>query len=149
VETVAMTDPAAQPALHPVPAVSAAAMTARKLRKPRTFTTAHLRRLDRAADVYLQDCYRNRTAARTSEFAQFLGVQPQYISGIAPKILGMPLRIFLRKKQLAMAVKLLRRTPLTVEEIAVRCAFGTPSTFYRWFVAAYKVTPAAFRELKK
>lgn len=124
-------------------------MTDRASRGPRRFTTAHLRRLERATDVYLGDCYRKRTAARTSELAHFLGVHPHYISTIAPKILGKPLRIFLREKQLAMAVKLLRRTPLTVDEIAVRCAFGTPSTFYRWFVSAYQVTPAAFRELKK
>lgn len=125
-------------------------MTAPKQqRKPRTFTTAHLRRLDRAADVYLRDCYRKCTAARTSEFAQFLDVQPQYLSWIGSKILGKPLRVFLREKQLAMAATLLRRTPLTVEEIALRCAFGTPSTLYRWFFGVYKVSPAVFRELEK
>lgn len=122
-------------------------MTGKK-KKPRTFTFAHRQRLERAAEHYLRACYRQQTAARTSEFATFLGVLPQYLSWIAPKILGKPLQIFLREKQLAYAVRLLRTTPLTVEEIAVRSAFGTPGTFYRWFVATHGMPPAAFRELK-
>lgn len=131
-----------------VAAVSRRKMTAKK-KKPRTFTFAHRQRLDRAADHYLRACYRKKTAARTSEFATFLGVLPQYLSWIAPKILGKPLRVFLREKQVAYAERLLRTTPLTVEEIALRSGFGTAATFYRWFIAAHGIPPAAFRELKK
>jgi AraC family transcriptional regulator, regulatory protein of adaptative response / methylphosphotriester-DNA alkyltransferase methyltransferase len=124
-------------------------MLDRERPNPRRFTFDHRRRLDRAIDVYLRWCYRHETAARASELAERLGVLPQYLSWIAPKILGKPLRIILRQKQLEEAERLLRHTPLQIEEVALRAAFGTPSTFYRWFLEKHEITPAAFRELNK
>jgi AraC-like DNA-binding protein len=127
----------------------AAARTAKK--PPRVFTHAHRQRLDRAADHYLRDCYRQKTAARASEFASQLGLTPEYISAIAPQILGKSLRDFLRDKQLAYAARLLGTLPatVTVEEIAVLAAFGTVRTFHRCFRDAYGTAPGAFRGLKK
>jgi AraC-like DNA-binding protein len=118
-------------------------------RAPRTFTHAHRQRLERAIAVYLRDCYRRITAARASEFAASLGVTAEYLSRIAPEILGMPLRDFLRQQQIAYAVQLLKTTPLPAEEIALRSGFGTVATFYRWFRAAHGTTPGAFREVMK
>lgn len=120
-------------------------------RVSRAFTHAHRQRLDRAAEHYLRKCYRTRTAARASRFAEELGLSPEYASWLVARILGMPLRDYLRGKQLAYAAKLLETLPadVTVEEIAVRSAFGTPRTFYRCFTAAYGMTPGAFRRLKK
>ncbi len=115
----------------------------------RTFTYSHVQRLARSCAVYLRWCYKNKTAARTSELAVRLGVLPQYLSTIAPKILGKPMRVYLREQQLVEAERLLRHTPLPVDEIALRAAFGTPATFYRWFVKKHGMPPAAFRELKK
>ena len=118
-------------------------------RSQRTFTHAHRQRLERAVAHYLRDCYRRITAARASELATSLGVTAPYLSRIAPDILGMPLRDFLRQRQLAYAAQLLKTTPLPAEEIALRCGFGTVATFYRWFRSAYNTTPAAFREVTK
>jgi len=115
----------------------------------RTYSIIHRQRLIRAIDVYLRWCYRHKTAARTSELAARLGILPQYLSWIAPTILKKPLRVALREKQLIEAERLLRHTPLSVEEIALRSAFGVPSTLYRWFVDKHGIAPAAFRELKK
>ncbi|MEA2235530.1 MAG: hypothetical protein QOC81_254 [Thermoanaerobaculia bacterium] len=115
----------------------------------RIFTHTHRLRLERAADHYLRDCYRRVTAARASEFATTLGVTAPYLSRIAPDILGMPLRDFLRQKQIAYAVQLLKTTPLPSREIALRCGFGTVSTFHRWFLAAFDTTPGAFRKVMK
>jgi AraC-like DNA-binding protein len=115
----------------------------------RTFTHTHRLRLERAAAHYLRDCYRRVTAARASEFASTLGVTAPYLSRIAPDILGMPLRDFLRRKQLDYAVQLLKTTPLPSKEIALRCGFGTVSTFHRWFRSAFDTTPGAFREVMK
>lgn len=113
----------------------------------RSDTYAHLdrQRLERAAALYLRDCYRRRTAARVSEFAAYLDLTTAHLSRTASAIVGMSLRDFLRAKQIAYAGQLLRTTPLTIEEIAVRCGFGTASTFYRWFTAAHGTTPGAFR----
>ena len=113
------------------------------------FTHADRQRLDRAADLYLRDCYRKNTAARASEFAAQVGLTPEYVSWLAAKILGKSLHAYLREKQVAYAARLLRVTPLPVEEIAIRCAFGTPATFYRWFVAVHGMPPGEFRHLKK
>jgi AraC family transcriptional regulator len=116
-------------------------------RRPRTFTHAHRQRLERAVAHYLRDCYRKATAARASEFAASLGLTSTYLSRIAPDILGMPLRDFMRQQQIAYAVQLLKTTPLPSKEIALRCGFGTVSTFHRWFRSAYDETPGAFRRL--
>ena len=115
----------------------------------RTDTYSHLdrQRLERAAAHYLRDCYRRRTAARVSEFAAYLGRATPYLSRTASAIIGMPLRDFLRAKQIAYAERLLRTTPLPIEEIAVRAGFGTASTFYRRFTAVHGITPGAFRGL--
>lgn len=125
-------------------------MTRRTTPPPdRIFTHADRQRLDRAAEHYLRVCYKNKTAARASEFAAFLNVTPPYLSRIVPRIVGKTVRDFLRAKQIAYAEQLLRATPLTVEDIARRCAFGTVWTFYRWFREAHSMTPAAFREVMK
>lgn len=117
----------------------------------RTDSYSHLdrQRLERAAAHYLRHCYRHRTAARVSEFAAHLGVSTEDLSRTASAIVGMPLREFLRRKQIAYAEQLLRTTPLTVEEIALRCGFGTPATFYRHFTAVHGVAPGAFRGIMK
>jgi AraC-like DNA-binding protein len=125
-------------------------MTRRK-KPPRRFTHAHRQRLDRAAEHYLRKCYRTNSAARASEFASELGLTPEYVSWLATRILGKPLRDYLRDKQVTYAAWLLRTLPqeITVEEIALRSGFGTPKTLYRWFLEAYGTTPGAFRGLKK
>lgn len=118
-------------------------------RPPRRFHPAHRQRLDRAASHYLQQCYRSRTPVRARDFATFLGITLPYLSGMATQIAGVTLRQFLRAKQLAYAERLLRSTPLTVEEIALRSGFGSEATFYRCFREAYGMSPGSFREVKK
>jgi AraC-like DNA-binding protein len=55
----------------------------------------------------------------------------------------------LRQQQIAYAVRLVKTTSLTAEEIALRSGFGTVATFYRWFQSVHGTTPGAFREVKK
>ena len=107
------------------------------------------RRLEKAADLYLHACYGTRTAARADEFARYLRIARPHLSRIAPQILGMSLHEFLRGKQIDHAKELLRSTPLSVDEIALACAFGTPWTFYRCFRSVAGVTPARFRRGRK
>ena len=121
-------------------------MATRRNKTPRTFTHEHRQRLDRAAEHYLRECYRHKKPARGKDFARSLDLTPEYVSWLGSKILGDSLHRFLRRKQLEHAARLLRRTPLSIEEIAVRSGFGTRSTMHRWFVEAYGMGPAAFRE---
>ena len=136
----------------PVPAAvtmsSPPAMAPRPTKK-RTFTHSHRQRLDRAATHYLQECYRKRTAARVSEFAELLNCHPDYLTRTAASIFGSSLLEYLRKRQLEEAERLLLTTPLPNEEIALLAGFGTPSTFYRHFRAARKISPRTFRMVRK
>jgi AraC-like DNA-binding protein len=117
--------------------------------KKRTFTPSHRQRLDRAAMHYLQECYRKRTAARVSEFAELLNCHPDYLTRMAASILGSSLLEYLRKKQLEEAERLLLTTPLSNEQVALLAGFGTPSTFYRHFRASRNTSPRAFRMVRK
>lgn len=139
--------------LHPPgPAVIATAprfaMTDRT-RKPRTFTHAHRQRLDRAIAHYLDECYAQRSAARVSEFAAFLQRNPEYLTRTTVAIVGIPLRAYLRRKQLQEAERLITTTPLSLREVALHAGFGGTSTFYRCFQQAYGMAPGAFREVRK
>lgn len=102
-------------------------------------------KLDRAAELYLQTCYRTRTAARVDEFAEYLRRARPHVSRIVPEVIGMPVRDFLREKQLGHAQALLRTTPASVEQIALASGFGTGWTFYRCFKAAFGMTPTEYR----
>jgi AraC-like DNA-binding protein len=112
---------------------------------PKRFTHRDRQRLERAGDHYLRACYRQRTAARASELAAFLGVTPPYLSRIVSAILGVTARDFLRRRQLAYAAERLRTTRLSIHELALASAFGTASTFHRCFVSVYGITPGAYR----
>src|ERR1043166_8856375 len=132
----------------PAPRLSLSGMAA-STRKRRRKGNMDRQRLERAADLYLHACYGTRTAARADEFAQYLRIARPQLSRIAPQILGMSLREFLRRRQIERAKELLRSTPLSVDEIALACAFGTPWTFYRCFRSIAGVTPAQFRGARK
>jgi AraC-like DNA-binding protein len=97
--------------------------------------------------LYLHACYGTKTAARAEEFAAYLHLARPYLSRVVPDLIGMPLRDYLRRHQLTYAQHLLRTMPLTVtiDQIALASAFGTPWTFYRCFKAAYGMTPAQYR----
>ena len=102
-------------------------------------------RLVRAAALYLAHCYRHRTPARTDEFAAFLGVSRPYLSRKVQEWLGVSPRDFLRQQQLEYARRLLATMPLSIDDIALASAFGTPWTFHRCFKVAYGMTPAQYR----
>jgi AraC family transcriptional regulator, carnitine catabolism transcriptional activator len=116
------------------------------MRKKRdTRPEADRQRLEKAADFYLHACYGTRTPARAEEFAQFVQRARPYLSRRVVELIGMPLSDYLRSKQLAHAERLLRTTPLSVEQVAMASAFGSEWTFHRRFKAAFGVTPAAYR----
>ncbi|HYC91758.1 MAG TPA: helix-turn-helix transcriptional regulator [Thermoanaerobaculia bacterium] len=124
-------------------------MATTRRERNRTFTHAHRQRLDRAVAHYLDDCYANKTAARVSELAAFLERSPDYLSRTAASIIGMSLRGYLRKKQIEEAERLITRTPLPMQEIALHAGFGTISTFYRCFKQVHGVPPGEFRAVRK
>jgi len=108
---------------------------------------ADRRRFEQAAELYLHACYGTKTAARADEFATFLRMARPYLSRLVPELIGMPLHDFLREQQLAHAQHLLRTMPfsVTIDQIALASAFGTPWTFYRCFKAAFGMSPGKYR----
>jgi AraC-like DNA-binding protein len=107
---------------------------------------ADRKRVEDAAEFYLRACYGTRTAARAEEFATYLALARPYISRHVAEVIGMPVRAFLRERQLAYAARLLRTTPLSVEQVALASAFGTEWTFHRCFKATFGITPAEYRD---
>ncbi|MEO8381858.1 MAG: AraC family transcriptional regulator [Acidobacteriota bacterium] len=124
-------------------------MGTRRKKKPRTVTPAHGKGFAQAAQHFLRECYRKKKPARAKDFARSLDRTPEYVSWLAGQALGESLHAFLRKKQVEYAARLLRRTPLSVEDIAERSGFGTRSSMHRWFVKVHGIGPSAFRERKK
>ena len=106
---------------------------------------ADRRRFEQIIDRYLRDCYAARTVARVSELADLLAAPRPYLSRVIPELFGKPLRAILREKQLEEAQRLLRLTPLGLDDIAAASAFGHRSTFYRLFRDACGMTPEAYR----
>jgi AraC-like DNA-binding protein len=103
------------------------------------------RRLERAADLYLRECYERRSPARADEFARQLGLRRESLARLVSDVLGMPLRDFLRSRQLLYAEHLLVTTSLSIVQIAEAAAFGTHPAFYRAFKSVYRMTPGEYR----
>ena len=100
--------------------------------------------LEDAAEFYLRECYARRAPARATDFARHLALARSYVSRVTG-LFGLPLRDFLRARQLAYAQQLLRTTPLSIEQVRIASAFGSDWTFHRCFKASFGVTPAEYR----
>ena len=113
--------------------------------RQRASREADRQRLEDAAEFYLRACYGTRTPVRAEEFAAYLALARPYLSRHVAELIGIPLRDFLRRRQLTYAKRLLQTTPLSVEEVALASAFGSPWTFHRCFKTAFGLTPGEYR----
>ena len=115
---------------------------------PRRNTGRRLRlqRIERAIDLYLEACYRQRTAAKVKELAALLRQSRPYVSRVVGEVSDVTLTDMMRKKQAAHAETLLRHTQLPVGEVASRSAFGDVKTLYRAFAKWYGMRPGAYRK---
>lgn len=122
----------------------------RKRRKP-VQPDDERRRLDRALDLYLDDCYNdpNKPRAEVGAFARELGLSRQYVNRRFMVLFGQTVLARMRAKQLEYASLLLRTTDLSVERVGVTSAFGSPQTFVRLFGEHVGMTPGRYREQAK
>lgn len=97
-------------------------------------------------DLYLKDCYRDRSVARVSEIAEWLERNRPTLSRKCVAIFGHPLGRVLRERQLTYAAKLLRTSPLPIDEVAAEAGFGHRTSFYRQFKKRFGCTPNEYRE---
>ena len=103
-------------------------------------------RLERAAAIYLPDCYAGETVARISEFAQRLGVTREHLTRVVSEAYGITPLEFLRGRQLDRAIHLLRTTSYSIVRVAAMSGFGTHAAFYRTFKKAMGMTPGEYRK---
>jgi AraC-like DNA-binding protein len=99
----------------------------------------------RAVDVYLAACYRARSRATTSEFAERYGVTAPSLNRIFQRLFHQTPLQFFRARQLQHAARLLEQSPQTIDEIAERSALGTRATLFRRFIEHFGVTPEEHR----
>ncbi len=85
--------------------------------------------LERGITEYLAFCHRERTAARASELAVFLGIAYRTLRRVCNRVLGVPVSAAIRASQLKLAAHLLRKTDLPTGEIGILAGFGDRRTF--------------------
>jgi AraC-like DNA-binding protein len=99
----------------------------------------------RGVEAYLDASYRTGSRATASEFARQFGTDATRLARVFRRLFGKtPLQYF-RSQQLLYAAKLLRRSPLTVEQISVTAGLGTRSTLFRLFSENFGMTPEQYR----
>lgn len=103
----------------------------------------------RLTDLYLRHCCSLRTAARVSEFADFVAVDRSHLTRVFLHVQGRAPLDVLHDRRVVLAQALLRSTTLTTNEVAIRAAFGTRNTFYRIFLRRVGMTPDAWRKITK
>ncbi len=83
--------------------------------------------------------------ASTAELARRLGVSREHMSKMFHRETGRTLRDFRAEQKLNAAVNLLLKSNCSCKEIAQHCNYGSYSSFFRSFVAAYGISPETFR----
>ena len=82
----------------------------------------------------------------TTELAKKLGVSREHMSKKFHRETGRTLRDYRAEQKLNAAVNLLLKSNCSCKEIAQHCNYGSYSSFFRAFVAAYGISPDAFRQ---
>lgn len=95
---------------------------------------------------YLAFCHRERTAARASELADFLGIGYRTLRRICNRVLGVAVNAAIRVRQLGRAARLLRETDLPIDEIGLMVGFGDRRTFFRAIRRKFGCSPSALRK---
>lgn len=95
---------------------------------------------------YLAFCHRERTAARASELAGFLGIAYRTLRRVCNRVLGVSVNVAIRARQLEYAARLLRETDIPVDEIGLLAGFGDRRTFFRAIRREFGHSPSAVRK---
>ncbi|HEV7488494.1 MAG TPA: helix-turn-helix domain-containing protein [Thermoanaerobaculia bacterium] len=102
--------------------------------------------LDTGIATYLAFCHQAQTAARASELATFLRIGYRSLRRACNRVLGMPVSLAIRERQLEVAVRLLRETDLALDEIGLIAGFGDRRTFFRAVRNRFACSPLMLRK---
>jgi len=100
--------------------------------------------LVRRTGRYLRDCFRAQSPPRASELAARLGMSPARLCRTFAQSVGAPPSLYLKRQQVEFAKHLLKKTNLTMNQVAYRAGFGTRATFFRLFRDFVHSTPRRF-----
>jgi len=101
--------------------------------------------LDSGIADYLAFCQQEQTAARASELAAFLRIGYRNLRRVCNRVLGIPVSLAIRARQLDLAVRLLCETDLAIDEIGAIAGFGDRRTFFRAIRRAFACSPLSIR----
>ena len=98
------------------------------------------------ANDYFRSCVRDESQPRVKELAQLLGLARSDFSKLFLRQVGEPPSVFLRRWQIARAKWSLRKTEMSLNQIAYTYGFGTRATFFKSFKRVTGLTPSAYRK---
>lgn len=96
----------------------------------------------------IQDCIRRNLSSpdlNRQLIAEFVHMNPDYISAIFSRQTGESLTSFILKERLKAAKVMLATTDYSLQEISYRTGFSSPSYFHRQFKKSVGVTPKRYR----
>lgn len=82
---------------------------------------------------------------RTSDYAQFMGLSPNYLNAVIKERLGSSAESYIQRRVVLEAERLLLNTDLSVSEIAYELGFTDKSHFGKYFKKVRGTTPNQFR----
>lgn len=85
---------------------------------------------------------------QVEKLAANFNVSREHLSRIFCNETGVSLHEYIIRFRLKLAVDLLRRTRLSIKEIAFRCGWKDYSNFYRLFIKRFNISPQAVRDGK-
>jgi AraC-like DNA-binding protein len=102
--------------------------------------------LEAGIAAYLAFCRQEQTAARASELAGFLRVPYRTLRRVCSRLMGLPVSLAIRARQLEVAVRLLCETDLAIDEIGGAAGFGDRRTFFRAIRREFACSPMTIRK---
>ena len=99
----------------------------------------------KGVEAYLDSSYRAGSRASTSEFAEQFGTTRGALASAFRRLFQQTPLDYFRSQQLTYAATLLRRSPLTTDQITVTAGLGTRGTLFRLFQRKFGITPDEYR----
>ncbi len=81
-----------------------------------------------------------------ADIADMLHLNPQYVMRIFKKEMGCPILQYITAKRIALAVRYLEETNISVSDVAILCGFDNYSYFIRIFKRFTNETPVSYRK---
>lgn len=84
-----------------------------------------------------------------ADLADVLHLNPQYVMRIFKKEVGCPIIQYITAKRIALAIRYLEETSISVADVAILCGFDNYSYFIRIFKRFTNETPVSYRKILK